>query len=106
VRQAKKLKLHFVLLGSCYTIICHLTWLKYYKLTLGGPHKLVKKFGTLSEYANCGKSSTEKKRIEILFYILHCKKRLAVFPSSVGTSLTNLSLDRNNKIIPGHEEVG
>jgi hypothetical protein len=35
------------------------------------------------------------------FRILHCKKRLAVFPSPAGMSLTKLSLGGNNLIIPG-----
>jgi hypothetical protein len=33
------------------------------------------------------------------------KKRLAVFPSPAGTSLTKLSLAGNNLINPGQEEV-
>jgi len=33
--------------------------------------------------------------------VLHCKKRLAVFPSPAGMSLTKLSLAGNNLIIPG-----
>jgi hypothetical protein len=37
---------------------------------------------------------------------IHCKKRLSVFPSPAGISLTNLSLARNNLIIPGQGEVG
>jgi hypothetical protein len=37
---------------------------------------------------------------------LHCKKRLAVFPSPDGMSLTKLSLAGNNLIIPGHGEFG
>jgi len=37
---------------------------------------------------------------------LHCKKRLAVFPSPAGLSLTKLSLAGNNKIIPLQGELG
>jgi hypothetical protein len=37
---------------------------------------------------------------------IHCKKRLAVFPSPAGMSLTKLSLAGNNLIIPGHGEFG
>ncbi len=40
------------------------------------------------------------------FRILHCKKRLAVFPSPAGMSLTKLSLGGNNLIIPGQWEFG
>jgi hypothetical protein len=36
--------------------------------------------------------------------ILHCKKRLLIFPSQAGMSLTKLSLVRNNIINPGHGE--
>jgi hypothetical protein len=44
---------------------------------------------------------------EIKLYIgLHCKKRLAVFPSPAGMSLTKLSLAGNNLIIPGQGEFG
>ncbi len=32
---------------------------------------------------------------------IHCKKKLAIFPSPAGMSLTKLSLARNNLIIPG-----
>jgi hypothetical protein len=31
---------------------------------------------------------------------IHCKKRFAIFPSPTGMSLTKLSLDGNNLIIP------
>ncbi len=34
------------------------------------------------------------------------KKRLAVFPSPAGMSLTKLSLDGNNKILPGQGGFG
>jgi hypothetical protein len=37
---------------------------------------------------------------------LHCKKRLAVFPSLAGMSLTKLSLAGTNLIIPGQGEFG
>jgi hypothetical protein len=37
---------------------------------------------------------------------LHCKKRLAIFPSPAGMSLTILSLAWNNLFIPGQEEFG
>ncbi len=37
---------------------------------------------------------------------LHSKKRLAVFPSPAGMSLTKLSLAGNNLIIPGQGEFG
>jgi hypothetical protein len=35
---------------------------------------------------------------------IHCKKELAIFPSSAGMSLIKLSLDGKNKIIPAQEE--
>jgi hypothetical protein len=35
---------------------------------------------------------------------VHCKKRLAIFPSSAGMSLTKLSLARKNLIIPDQGE--
>jgi hypothetical protein len=38
--------------------------------------------------------------------MLHCKKRLASFPSPAGKSLTKLSLDGNNLIIPAQGEFG
>jgi hypothetical protein len=38
--------------------------------------------------------------------ILHCKKRLAIFLSPDGMSLTTLSLARNNLIIPDQGEFG
>jgi hypothetical protein len=37
--------------------------------------------------------------------LLHCKKRLAVFPSPAGISLTKLSLAGNKLIIPAREIV-
>ncbi len=37
---------------------------------------------------------------------VHCKKRLAVFLSLAGMSLTKLSLAGNNLIIPGQGEFG
>jgi hypothetical protein len=36
----------------------------------------------------------------------HCKKRLSVFPSQGGMSLTKLSLARNNLNFPGQGEFG
>jgi hypothetical protein len=54
---------------------------------------------------------------DVLFYFLavkcfyvkfvNCKKRkLAIFPSPAGMSLTKLSLARKTLIIPGLEELG
>jgi hypothetical protein len=40
------------------------------------------------------------------FKELHCKKGLATFPSSVGMSLTKLSMGGNNQIIPAKGEFG
>jgi hypothetical protein len=37
---------------------------------------------------------------------VHCKKRLAVFPSPAGMSLAKLSPAGNNSIIPGPGEFG
>jgi hypothetical protein len=37
---------------------------------------------------------------------IHCKKRLAIFTSPAGMSLTTLSLTQNNLIIPGLGEFG
>jgi hypothetical protein len=37
---------------------------------------------------------------------LHCKKRLTIFHSPAGMSLTKLSLAGNNLIIPGLREFG
>jgi hypothetical protein len=37
---------------------------------------------------------------------LHCKKRLSIFPSQAGMSLTKFSLAGNNLIIPGQGELG
>jgi hypothetical protein len=37
---------------------------------------------------------------------IHCKKRLTIFPSPVGMSLTKLSLAGNILIIPGEGELG
>jgi hypothetical protein len=37
---------------------------------------------------------------------LHCKKKLAIFPSPAGMSLTKLSLGGKNFIIPAQEEFG
>ncbi len=38
--------------------------------------------------------------------ITHCKKRLSIFPSPGGMSLTKLSLAGNNKIFPSQGEFG
>jgi hypothetical protein len=40
------------------------------------------------------------------YALLHCKKRLTIFLSPAGMSLTKLSLDGNNKIIPVQVERG
>jgi hypothetical protein len=37
---------------------------------------------------------------------IHCKKRFAIFLSPAGMSLTKLSLDGNNLIIPAKGEFG
>jgi hypothetical protein len=39
-------------------------------------------------------------------YEVHCKKGYPFFPSPAGMSLTKLSLDKNNLIIPGQGEFG
>jgi hypothetical protein len=36
---------------------------------------------------------------------LHCKKRLVIFPSLAGMSLTNVSLSRINKVNPRQGEL-
>jgi hypothetical protein len=41
-----------------------------------------------------------------MFTPLHCKKRLAVFPSPAGMSLIKLSQGGNNLIIPSQGELG
>jgi len=41
------------------------------------------------------------KNVTFSSFIVHCKKRLAVFPSPGGMSQTKLSLAGNNLIIPG-----
>jgi hypothetical protein len=38
--------------------------------------------------------------------ILHCKKRLAIFPSPAGMSLTKFTLAENNLFFPGQGEFG
>jgi hypothetical protein len=38
--------------------------------------------------------------------IVHCKKRLATFPSPAGMSLTKISLGGKNLIIPSKREFG
>jgi hypothetical protein len=40
------------------------------------------------------------------YVYIHCKKRLAIFPSPPGMSLTKLSLTGNNLIIPCQREFG
>jgi hypothetical protein len=40
------------------------------------------------------------------FLPLHCKRSFSIFPSPAGRSLTKLSLDGNNLIIPGQGEFG
>jgi hypothetical protein len=49
----------------------------------------------------CPKKDAVHKDIESI----HCKKRLACFPSLSGMSLTNLSLVGNNLILPAWESV-
>ncbi len=46
----------------------------------------------------------EARSIQQTCKYVHCKKRLAVFPSPAGMSLTKLSLAGNNLIIPGQTE--
>jgi hypothetical protein len=52
-----------------------------------------------------GKTLLKKYSIIAIQY-LHCKKRLAAFPSPAGMSLTKLFLGGNNFIIPAHIEIG
>jgi hypothetical protein len=47
-----------------------------------------------------------KRRKSQLYALLHCKKRLAVFPSPAGMPLTKLSLAENNQIISWQGEFG
>jgi hypothetical protein len=39
-------------------------------------------------------------------FLIHRKKRFAIFMSPAGMSLTKLSLDENNLIIPAQGELG
>jgi hypothetical protein len=45
-------------------------------------------------------------RLALLPSPIHCKKRLAVFPSTAGMPLIKLSLDGINLIIPSQGEFG
>jgi hypothetical protein len=77
----------------------------------GLPQLLVRKFSLhFKSRAKKGKEAREKSVVCIvndpLSYVgilgrhLRCKKRLAIFPSPAGMSLTKLSLGGNNYIIP------
>jgi hypothetical protein len=48
---------------------------------------------------NINKISTRERAV-------HCKKSLTIFPSPVGMSLTKLSLDVNNLLIPVQGQFG
>jgi hypothetical protein len=49
---------------------------------------------------------TRNKIIATKYIHIHCKKKFAIFPSPAGMSLTKLSLDGNNLIIPAQGEFG
>jgi hypothetical protein len=51
-------------------------------------------------------STTARSIQQVLLERLHCKKRLAIFLSPAGMSLTKLSLAGNNLIIPGQGGFG
>jgi hypothetical protein len=58
----------------------------------------------------CGRSQIQRQPKKwglpfLVFFLglIHCKKRLAIFPSPAGMSLTKLSLAGSNLIIPGQE---
>jgi hypothetical protein len=46
----------------------------------------------------------DERFIDCVLLTLHCKKRVAVFPSQDGMSLTKPSLAGNNLIIPAQGE--
>jgi hypothetical protein len=50
--------------------------------------------------------TVEREYVEIDINHFTLKKRLAIFPSPAGMSLTKLSLAGNNLILPGQEEFG
>jgi hypothetical protein len=45
-------------------------------------------------------------RLKMQPKLLHCEKKLTIFPSPAGMSLTKLSLAGNSLIIPGQGEFG
>jgi hypothetical protein len=45
-----------------------------------------------------------KLKVTTKYTVVHCKKKLAVFPSAAGMSLSKLSLAGNNFIIPEARE--
>jgi hypothetical protein len=51
-------------------------------------------------------ASKHRQQIGNFAIYLHCKKRLAIFPSPAGMALTKLSLAKNNLIITGQGEFG
>jgi hypothetical protein len=55
-----------------------------------------------------GRLSSSKGLNRVLYVVtlVHCKKRLATFPSPAGMSLTKLSLRGNNLIFPTQGEFG
>ncbi len=54
----------------------------------------------------CGSRSGFAISISTSSFVLHCKKRLAVFPSPAGMSLAKLYLEVKNLVIPGQGEFG
>jgi hypothetical protein len=54
------------------------------------------------------KKSFELRRMldKMAAVMVHCKKRLAIFPALAGMSLNKLSLAGNNLIFSGQEEFG
>jgi hypothetical protein len=49
---------------------------------------------------------TKMTMLKKYFVVLHCKKRLPIFLTPSGMSLTKLSLAGKKIIIPGQEEFG
>ncbi len=54
----------------------------------------------------CGEHLSPRSKNRTLLLELHCKKKLSIFPSPAGKSLTKLSLDGNNLIISVQGDLG
>jgi hypothetical protein len=89
-------------------MVQYITIYKYSKLNLFGREQTLakNKTGICFVFPDGSKFSHFQLLLACVQLPLHCKKRLAVFPSPAGMSLTKLSLAGNNDVPAGDGKIG